>query len=80
MKAKQMFEALGFIEWQNDKTFIVYKNTSEPESIVSFRIPRRTYNVSQFYKEEEMYVWKSVGMALHKAITQQLKELGWLND
>ena len=43
---------------------------------IAFDLEERTYSVSEYtYKENEGY---SIASELHQAITQQMKELGWL--
>lgn len=80
MEAKQMFEELGYIEKQNDETFINYENTIGVMSTVSFNTKHKGYLVAEYNKTKELFETKAVTTALHKAITKQLKELGWLND
>lgn len=80
MEANKMFEELGFIREEEEKTCMLYKNTWQPETLVSFYLENKRYSVSEYEYMSGEYTWKSITIALHKAITQQLKELGWLND
>ena len=77
MKAKEMFEELGYHE-KKQKNYILYEKN----------VGCTTYNIS-FSKKEKEYacMFHNIGdygrrlyvdIELHKAIHQQMKELGWL--
>jgi hypothetical protein len=87
MTAKEMFEALGF------KRNLVHSDTKEilatmyvkeydknDEVIICFVNKSKTYrveNVDGRENHENIYA-TSVGIETHQAITQQMKELGWI--
>lgn len=66
MTAKEMFEELGY-EAESDDDIIHYKNDLDN---VMFYIDHEEYTNDVF----------CVDSKLHKAITQQMSELGWLDD
>lgn len=66
MTAKEMFEELGY-EAESDDEIIHYKNDLDN---VMFYIDHEEYTNDVFYVDSK----------LHKAITQQMSELGWLDD
>lgn len=69
--AKEMFEKLGFSIDEQDEEVIAY---SDDNYRVIFYFINKTY--SFYRKEDDVSSW--VHVVLHQAITQQLKELGWL--
>lgn len=80
MVAKEMFEELGF------------KDTNSDESKINYVIDKNIHGYVRFYLMDRLYsVWTSdvcnkyiayapVPIEWHKAIHQQMKELGWLDD
>ena len=72
MKAKEMFEALGYE--------FVYEN----ELGLKYTQRDRPYKRAEFYKEEKTYQFiisgtdQLVDTRTHLAIHQQMRELGWL--
>lgn len=70
MTAKEMFEKLGYKISNNDDLMLSYVNRS---LTVVFWKPNETYNA---------YIGStrsgSIDAELHKAITQQMQELGWI--
>lgn len=73
MSAKEMFKELGYIKFEFESE-IVYKFIYKDICIirVSFDKFIRTYSIN---KRNQTV---SVGIELHKAITKQMKELGWI--
>ena len=81
MTAKEMFEELGF-ELNTDNEFVRSYRIKHDENFsgedpfnwdyINFYIKDKTYNVDIMIGD--------VDIKLHKAIHQQLKELGWLDD
>lgn len=78
MTAKEMFEKLGFETLVDNNRFKIYaikhdKNASDNAlfywDYIRFDKEDKTYNVDNMIGE--------VDIKLHKAIHQQLKELGW---
>ena len=69
--AKEMFEKLGFSIDEQDEEVIAY---SDENYRVLFYFINKTY--SFYRKEDDVSSW--VHVVVHQAITQQLKELGWL--
>jgi putative methionine-R-sulfoxide reductase with GAF domain len=75
MKAKEMFDKLGYeVEITDDINGVYYRYSTEYEWVCFYKY-NKTYIVGAFYGEA-----KSINENLHKAIQQQLKELGWYND
>lgn len=82
MTAKEMFEKLGYEEFENDKSFIQYRDDSHGDgdyAFVRFNHMWKEYETGYYdgyeTKNEETY---TVSIELHQAITQQMKELGWI--
>lgn len=76
MDAKQVFESLGYIQSREDDDYILYEkeiDNGEDLKIVSFCDQLRNVKV---YYESEMDT-PSIDMELFKAISMQIKELGW---
>lgn len=69
--AKEMFEKLGFSIDEQDEEVIAY---SDENYRVLFYFINKTY--SFYRREDDVSSW--VHVVVHQAITQQLKELGWL--
>ncbi|MDD5293737.1 MAG: hypothetical protein PHW40_05445 [Candidatus Izemoplasmatales bacterium] len=76
MKAKEMFKELGY-EFVDEKRhfdwYITYKKPWSGTSVF-FLKTSKTYNVYNLRGQAVV----DVSIELHKAITQQMKELGWL--
>lgn len=68
MKAKQMFEKLGF-EFEENEYFFEYRH-------------KHTLEYVDFDKREPSYTTDvyTVKMPLQKAINQQLREMGYLDE
>lgn len=72
MKAENMFKELGYKKIEGID-FIGYFHNLACISI-DFYINKKTYSCNF------MGSFRSIGVKEHKAITQQMKELGWLDD
>lgn len=84
MTAKEMFEELGFIFIAESKRGVSYLQSEKCEI---YPYDKNDEIQVTFYKEVECYVCRSmdyekgdllIKAELHKAIHQQMKELGWL--
>jgi len=72
MKAQEMFEKLGYVKKETNQYYVEYvKGTVE----ISFNIPRKLLSVGRWYDTELCAFYVEFGEI--KAITQQIKELGW---
>lgn len=67
MTAKEMFKELGY-EVNKNKFYLEYRKKGWEEEYINFYFEKREYVCGQY----------TIGIELHKAITQQMKELGWL--
>ncbi len=75
--AKKMFEELGFEKvGQNIYTIYYQKKRLELKIDIEFWFDIKTYDIRRLLDGKEMPV--NISIKLHKAITQQMKELGWL--
>lgn len=74
MTAKQMFKEIGYelIEYTPNKIEYVFRGFIE--TIISFDIEEKIYHVSTLGRAS------AISPNIHKTITQQMKELGWLDD
>lgn len=81
MTAKEMFEALGYKQFIGDKEhygvseFVQYNNYNRSRWI-RFDFYDKTINCSMYDEAEAMNITTNE----LKAINQQCKELGWLDD
>jgi hypothetical protein len=80
MNAQQMFESLGWVK-QEDAYNIEYgydfdfTRQYERGKVITFsKIGSRSYETAALGRHYDMFI----DVALHQAITQQMKELGWL--
>lgn len=78
MTAKEMFEALGYYLYSNDSLISYRKCSGELEEIITFWLNTKEYS-SVFFNREEIDI-RNITALEHKAIHQQLRELGWLDD
>ena len=81
MTAKEMFEKLGYEQITNNDNLIKYKNDSLGDgdyTYVSFNRIYTEYEVGYYdgYNKTRNPLWVSIQE--YKAITKQLKELGWI--
>lgn len=70
--AKEMFEELGF-----EKLSYEFSFTNENEDYVEFDLKRKTYMCICHFNYEHPTAF-NISSELHQAITQQMKELGWI--
>ena len=71
MIAKKMFKILGY-EYADNNALISYDNPSL--NIITFDLKYKTY-----YTQLDISEHMDISPSVHKAITQQMKELGWLD-
>ena len=79
MKAREMFEALGYT--LNEKAN-VHRPLNMPYIVAQYVIKGLVHSERDritFYADETYMVSSEVTLDFHKAITQQMKELGWLS-
>lgn len=78
MNAEEMFKELGYKLTKNNESKIEYTITSTfkafVDTVVSFDICERLYYVSSLGSAT------LISPNIHKAITKQMEELGWLDD
>ena len=74
MSAKEMFEELGYKQWDNNN-YRIYYDTTKGVSCGS-----RGLEFIHKSKKIVPYNRVQIDMKLLKAINQQVKELGWLDD
>lgn len=72
MTAKEMFENLGYEKKEGIDCIGYFHNLACIS--IDFYIDKKTYSCNF------MGSFRSIGIKEHKAITQQMKELGWLED
>lgn len=87
MSAKEMFEALGFQEintgnrnWLIRFNKVVRINDDDYKDVnISFWISDKFYECTDWANGPDLDIWGShINSELHQAITQQMKELGWI--
>lgn len=79
MSAKEMFKNLGYYLYLNDSLELSYRKCCDGlEEIITFWLNTKEYN-SIFCDGEKIDI-RDITALEHKAIHQQLKELGWLDD
>ena len=79
MTAREMFEAIGFVPFFKTKDLIIYENfpDNKKERIdVIFYLKNKKIRAYYVENDEDVFM----DMTLLKAINQQCKELGWLDD
>ena len=90
-RAKEMFEELGYRLLDNIKSTIPRKSWNYQEGyityfhydfryIIKFSIKTKRYTIIHFGCGDDTDREHKIGLQTHKAIHQQLKELGWLDD
>ena len=77
MKAKEMFEELGFELTGQDECFITYTKIALVNYDIVFCIYEKCVEVVPTIKELPHH-FSRIEMPLLKAINQQCKELGWI--
>lgn len=78
MKAKEMFENLDFVEVARTNKGLWYQN-SRNNDFIFFDLEEKEYS-SWCCNDYADYITREISVDLHKAIHQQLKELGWLDE
>ena len=79
MTAKEMFKNLGYYLYRNGDLELSYRKCCDGlEEIFTFWLNTKEYN-SIFCDREEIDI-RDITFEEHKAIHQQCKELGWLDD
>jgi hypothetical protein len=74
MNAKEMFEKLGYNQELDGNEYIKYAKGSELDQEIMFNLSDKHYLCMDYITA------LTISIELHKAITRQLKELGWLDD
>ena len=78
MTAKKLFETLGYVQTMNSEYFIEYvaDNGGNDYVYIRFDFYSKGYEVGYF----DGYISTAMITSIneHKAITQQMKELGWI--
>ena len=81
MTAKEMFEKLGYVQTVNSDgliEYINYNHTAIGYIYVRFDLYWKSYEVGYFGDETKIERAVVATTAEHKAIIQQVKELGWI--
>lgn len=84
-KAEIMFNELGFVKIRNDRVFLEYEKNEWRradnfiEKVVIDK-EEKEYWLSYFINGDSSERSLIVGISLHQAITQQMKELGWIDE
>ena len=74
MNAQEMFEELGY-KFNEDEIEIMY---SFPKYYDGYYLRIVFDKIMSSYKVTKLNHSTSIGIKLHQAITQQMKELGWI--
>jgi hypothetical protein len=82
MKAKEMFEALGYEQTTNSNILIEYRDDSHGDGdykYINFNHLWKSYVVG-YYDGYETKTNQPIEVSIkeHEAITKQMKELGWI--
>ena len=77
--AKEMFEVLGYEQTTNNKDYLEFVNYSEDETGTCYKTICFIKESKVFYCDDH-YCSMYVDVETYKAIHQQLKELGWLDE
>lgn len=75
MSAKEMFEKLGYKYIENDKGIVYSKSNDDSKLFIAFNKVSKS-----FFKDDIKFVSYDIDMQELKAINQQVKELGWLDE
>ena len=73
MNAREMFEQLGYKKLNTTTWNITYAKMSD--AVIRFYVDNGSY-----YKRDMFNSSLGISVKEHKAIHQQLKELGWLDE
>ena len=77
MNAKEMFEKLGYNLFEDIWHKNLITHIKDPIE-VEFDLIDKSYSVVK--NEYDYFAYYNIDVEIHKAITQQMKELGWLDD
>lgn len=75
MSAKEMFEKLGYKYIENDRGIVYSKSNNDSKLFICFNKESKS-----FFKDDIKFVSYDIDMQELKAINQQIKELGWLDE
>lgn len=79
MKAKEMFEELGYeVKYGNIAYDVLCKIYIDEENWIQVEFSYKSYRL--FQCSNGNFLNKSINIELHKAIHQQMIELGWLDE
>ena len=84
LTAKEMFKELGFEQVKNNEKGILYQGITKKDDIYNedryFDFMHDTKSYAKWFKTEfdSKATMQRISFKYHKALTQQLKELGWL--
>ena len=80
MTAKEKFEQLGYIQIENNEEEIKYRREclGQASDYIYFELRHKRYGA--YFRELGYFMCLSISLEEYKAITQQLKELGWLDE
>ena len=76
-KAEKMFNELGYGLTREDGNYLVYVRNDNFNWVISFNLRDKKYNLelTNYFGDFQKFI---ISYKLHEAITQQIKELGWL--
>ena len=78
MNAKEMFKKLGFIQDEKRGNWLRFVNERQfRREVLSFDLQNKTYS-THATDEFGDPVYMGVTIEMHTAITQQMKEMGWI--
>ena len=75
MSAKEMFEKLGYKYIENDRGIVYSKSNNDSKLFIAFNKESKSV-----FKDDIKFVSYDIDMQELKAINQQVKELGWLDE
>jgi hypothetical protein len=75
MSAKEMFEKLGYKYIENDRGIVYSKSNNDSKLFIAFNKESKSV-----FKDDINFVSYDIDMQELKAINQQVKELGWLDE
>ena len=70
MKAKEMFEELGYEQEMKNNVIYYFKKIHIPKSDI-------VYSINFIVEKKEIFISKNIDMQELKAINKQIEELGW---
>ena len=78
MKAKEMFEKLGFTKLININNGTWYSKINDDGNTLSVRFNHNEKTIQCTFSTDNESMGLPITFELYKAITQQMKELGWI--